>query len=166
VLARAGLQRGEALAHALAEDEGEGTWLLGTRDALVLVSPEGSSSIPWERIETADWDRDQERLRVVEVAGFGERQPVHSLTVTDPGQLLAMVRERVTASVLLQRRVVVSGRRGLSVIARRAPHGRGPVTWAWEYDAGVDPDDPVVRSAAEAGLRAAQDDLGGTEEPI
>jgi hypothetical protein len=178
VTSRAGLARGDSvLAGAEADD---GTWLLGTRDALVLVpgrsserdeevplartTPGAARVIPWESVESADWDRDESRLRVSEVADFGREQPVHVLTVPEPGSLLPMVRERVTASVLLQRRVVVSGRSGLTVIARRPPRGPGGVTWAYDFDAGVDPDDPLVAQAAEEGLRAAQEELGSGEQ--
>jgi hypothetical protein len=161
VLVRAALPHGErVLARATAED---GTWLLGTRDALVLVppAPEASSErIPWERVESADWERDGDRLRVSVVAEFGRPRPVHTFTLLDPGPLLPMVRERVTASVLLQRRVDVRGRKGLRVVARRAPRGSGEVIWAYELDPGVDPDDPAVAEAAAAGLRAAEDELG------
>jgi hypothetical protein len=161
VLARAGLPRREkVLAGATAAD---GTWLLGTRDALVLVPPatEGPSvRIPWERVENAEWERDDERLAVVEVGEFGRPRPVHTFTLTDPGPLLPMVRERVTASVLLQRRVNVRGRTGLRVVARRAPRGSGEIVWAYELDPGIDPEDPEVAEAAAAGLRAAEDELG------
>jgi hypothetical protein len=164
---RAGLARGEkVLARARAED---GAWLLGTRDALVVVPPgpdDGSRPlrIPWERVETADWAREDERLRVVEVGAFGRPRPVHSFSVPDPGTLLPMVRERVTASVLLQRRVVVTGKKGLRVVARRPPRGRGTTTWAYTFDPGVNPEDPAVQRAAAEGLRAAQDELGAGDE--
>ncbi|MGH3444367.1 MAG: hypothetical protein ACRDPB_03235, partial [Nocardioidaceae bacterium] len=82
-----------------------------------------------------------------------------------PGELLALVRERVTASVVLQRRVRLSGRRGLSVIARRPPAG-GVIAWAYRFDPGVDPDDPQVRAVAEEGLRAAAEELGDAAGPI
>jgi hypothetical protein len=156
---RAHLPGGErVLAGAVADD---GTWLLGTRDALVLVPATGDAvRIAWECVEAADWDRDAGRLRISEVGEFGQPRPVHVLTVPEPGTLLPMVRERVSASVLLQRRVVVSGRSGLRVVARRAPSGRGATSWSYELDPGVDPDDPAVRRAAEAGLRAAEDELG------
>ena len=158
VVERAGLGRGErALAHAATTD---GSWLLGTRDALVIVEPAETIRVPWERVETADWNREEELLRVAEVGEFGQVRPVHSFTVPDPGRLLPMVRERVTASVLLQRRVEVRGRRGLTVIARRPPRGRGEITWAYELDDGMDPADPEVARAAEAGLRAARQDIG------
>ncbi|MBI2243001.1 MAG: hypothetical protein HYU55_03290, partial [Nocardioides sp.] len=68
--------------------------------------------------------------------------------------------ERVTASIVLQRHVPVDERRGLRVIARRAPSGNRPVQWVYEYDEGVDPDDPEVRRLAREALAAAQQDVG------
>jgi hypothetical protein len=169
VFDRAGLAGERVLASAAGRD---GTWLLGTREALVVVRPpdEGNRPadtvrLPWEDIETADWDRDEDRLRVAEVGTFGQARPVHVFTLPEPGLLLQLVRERVTASVLLQRRVVVSGKRGLMVVARRAPTGRGEITWTYEFDEDVDPDDPAVREAAALGLRSAQDELGPGPEP-
>jgi hypothetical protein len=144
----------------------DGTWLLGTRDALHIVpgpggdSARGVTRIPWENVEHADWDRDDERLVVFEVGEFGRVKPRHELGVSEPGLLLELVRERVTASVVLQRRVLTQGKKGLVVIGRRAPSGEGEVAWAFRFDPGVDPDDPAVAAAAEAGLRAAEADLG------
>ncbi len=175
VLSRAGLDRGDrVLAHTTTP---EGTWLLGTREALVVVeaaSPEPASvvepveprRIPWQQVEAADWNRDEERLRITEVGEFGQVRPVHVFSLADPGRLLPMVRERVTATVLLQRRVVVSGSKGLMVVARRSPRGDGEISWACEYDVGVDPTDPVVAEVAAAGLRAAQEEVGASGEPI
>lgn len=164
VLTSARLPRGErvrAAAHAA-----DGTWLLGTAAALVVVPPRPAGTepvvetIPWERVEQADWDRDTARLRVTEVGEFGQVRPVHQFTISDPGPLLPMVRERVTASVVLQRRVTVSGRKGFSVVARRSPTGAGDIGWAYEFDVGVEPDDPEVRRLADAALRAAEEELG------
>ena len=159
VLQHARLPRGERLlAAARATD---GTWLLGTRVALVLVRPQGQAQrLAWEDVAHADWDREQDRLRVVELAEFGVAPVVHEMAIEDPGLVLDLVRERVTASVLLTRRVPVEPRRGLTVVARRAPGGRDPVTWSYELDPGLDPDDPLVRAAAEQGLRSAREELG------
>ena len=85
---------------------------------------------------------------------------MHTATLTDPGRLLELVRERVTASVVLQRHVTLGRRRGLRVIARRAPSGAGAVQWVYEYDEGVDPDDPEVRAAADEALELARRDVG------
>ena len=167
VLAAASLAPGEkVLAGTRASD---GTWLLGTRDALLVVpapvepAVEGKPArtrIPWESIERADWDRDEERLVVSEVGEFGRVRPQHTFAVSEPGLLLELLRERVTASVVLQRRVLTHGKRGLFVIGRRAPAGGGEVQWAYQFDAGVDPEDPAVITAAEEGLRGAQAELG------
>jgi len=149
------------LASAAAED---GTVLAGTRDAFYLARA-GSGGhdtrrVPWEQVEAADWDRDTDTFRLSEVGTWGEQRPVHTAVLTDPGRLLELVRERVTASVVLQRHVAVAGRRGLRVIARRAPSGSGGVQWVYEYDEGLDPDDPAVREVARATLQAMRIEVG------
>jgi hypothetical protein len=142
-------------------ESSSGQVVAGTRDALYLVDPGGQvTRLPWEQVEAADWDRDSSRFRVSEVGSWGEERAVHALTIDEPGRLLELVRERVTASVVLQRHVALAGRRGLRVIARRSPRGDRPLAWFYEYDEGVDPDDPAVRAAATAALAAARDEVG------
>lgn len=138
-----------------------GGWVAGTRDALYLPS----ARLPWEEVQAADWDSDLARLQVSEVGTWGERRVRHALTLDtaaegDAQRLLQLVRERVTASVLISRHVPVAGRRGVRVIGRRAPSGRSEVQWVFEYDAGIDPDDPFVQTAAEDALAAAKADVG------
>lgn len=170
VVNRAGLGGEKVLAATEARD---GTWLLATRRALVLVrttvvepsqvvDPSEVRTIAWEKVEAADWSRDDDRLRVSEVGEYGERRPVHELLLDEPGKLLPMVRERVTASVVLQRRVAVRGTQGLVVVARRSPTGDGAISWGYELDAGLDPADPEVRRLADLALRAAAEELGLT----
>lgn len=132
----------------------DGTVVGGTRDALYLPH-----RIAWQDIEGADWDRDTSVLRVIEVVEWGAVRPEHTLIIDEPGRLLELVRERVTASIVLQRHVVVRGRRGLRVIARRAPTGRGETSWLVEYDAGIDPADPLVRLRVEDALAAAMGEV-------
>ena len=139
----------------------DGGWAAGTRDALYLPA----SRVPWEQVQAADWDREAGRLRVSEVGTWGEPRPRYVLTIPDSAakdadRLLQLVRERVTASVLLSRHVPVTGRRGVRIVARRAPSGHSDVQWLYEYDEGVDPDDPFVRAAAETALEAAKADVG------
>jgi hypothetical protein len=158
VLARAGLSRGEkVLAHAESTD---GTWLLGTRRHLVVVvAGAAPTRIPWEGVEDAAWDQESSRLRVTEIGRYGEQRPVHTFDMEDPALLLQLVRERVTASVVLQRRVPVRDELGLTVIGRRSPVG-GPVAWMHDYDPGLDPADPEVATVAEAALAAARAEVG------
>ncbi len=159
------VERGERLLADTVAAEGH---LGGTRDALYLLRSRPGATfeltetvrIPWEEIEAADWDQDSSVLRVSEVGTWGELRPAHRFTIEEPGRLLELVRERVTASIVLQRHVSVDGRRGLRVIARRAPRGDRPVQWVYEYDEGVDPDDPEVRRLAAEALEAAQQEVG------
>ena len=146
----------KVLASATAAD---GTLLAGTRDAFYVVVAGETRRVPWEQVEAADWDRDTETFRLSEVGTWGEERPVHAVTLSEPGRLLELVRERVTASVVLQRHVNVAGRQGLRVIARRAPGG-GPIEWVYEYDEGVDPSDPRVAAAAREALQLAHRDVG------
>ncbi|CUR61595.1 conserved hypothetical protein [metagenome] len=138
----------------------DGTVLAGTRDAFYVVAAGETRRVPWEQVEAADWDRDTDTFRLSEVGTWGAPRPVHTATLEEPGRLLELVRERVTASVVLQRHVTVAGRRGLRVIARRAPAGSGRIQWVYEYDEGVDPDAPAVREAARSALEAMQRDVG------
>jgi hypothetical protein len=147
-------QKGEkVLASATTDD---GVLVAGTRDTLLI----GSHRIPWEQLQSADWDLESTTLRVAEVGDWGHDRPVHELVLPDPGRLLQLVRERLTASVVLQRHVAVRGRKGVFVIARRAPRGDGPLQWVYEFQEGIDPTDPAVRRAAEAALAAARDEVG------
>jgi hypothetical protein len=142
-------------------ESSSGAVVAGTRDALYVVSPGSRDTrLPWEQVEAADWDRETSRLRISEVGSWGEERVERAITIEDPGHLLELVRERVTASVVLQRHVPLRGRRGLRVIARRAPRGDRPLVWFYEYDKGIDPDDPDVRAAADAALAAARDEVG------
>lgn len=154
---------GRPLAFAEAAD---GTWLVGTRAALAVVGSD-VLQIPWERLEGADWDRDESRLRFAEIGEFGQPRPAYSFTLpeAEPRDLLELVRERVTASIVLQRGHVVSGKRGFKVVGRRSPAG-GPISWMFEYDEGIDPADPAVLRAADALLRQARADVGEPVEPI
>lgn len=155
------LRRGEkALAQATAQDR---TVLVATRDALHLAPTGDRETTPrrieWEQVETADWDAETSTFRLSEVGRWGEERPVHVFGLADARVFLELVHDRVTASIVIQRHVAVPNG-GLRVIARRAPHGESQVQWLYEYDEGVDPDDPAVRAAAEQALSAAKADVG------
>lgn len=165
---RLGLARGEQpLAQAQA---GDGSWVVGTRLHLVILGPSSQSStpprqVPWEQIEDASWDQESSRLQVTEVGSYGEQRPAYALQLDDPTHLLQLVRERVTASIVLQRRVPVSGTSGLTVIGRRSPGG-GPVSWMHAYDPELDPADPEVAGVAEQALAQAQLEVGEETHPM
>ena len=152
------LAPGERVLAGASDDAGE--WVVGTDRALHLPASHGSRTLAWEQVDRASWDEESERLVVVEVADFGEIQPSHELALRDPLRLLDLVRERVTASVLLTRHVPVAGTRGFKVVARRSPTRQGEVIWSTWLDHGLDPADPAVRDAVDEGLAAARAELG------
>ncbi|MFL6062996.1 MAG: hypothetical protein ACJ72E_17340 [Marmoricola sp.] len=157
VLAAAGLGRGEKVL-AFAQDGDR--WLLGTRAALVLVTAgEETVRIVWEQVQAADWDLEAETLTLSEVGEFGQERGSYVFKLDDPVLLLQLIRERVTASVVLQRGYLVDGKKGFKVIGRRSPDG-GPIAWMHEYDAGIDPEAPEVVAAAAEALTRARADVG------
>ncbi len=81
------------------------------RDALHLP---GDVRIGWERVETADWDEESDTLHVVEVGGLEGPGREHRVVLGPATVLLALVRERVTATVVLQRHVAVRAARACS----------------------------------------------------
>ncbi len=156
-----GLLAGEGL--LAAARSADGTWLLGTREhlcALGVGAVDEPVRLRWEEVQRADWDRDTAILRVEAVRDYGEPVAVWSYRLDEPGSLVPLVRERVSASILLQRRVPVIGRRGFTVVARRPPTGSGGLTWSFEFDPGVSPDDPLVAAAADLALGEAKESLG------
>jgi hypothetical protein len=154
----AAVPRGErvlASAHAV-----DGTWLLATRERLSAVRGNEVVRLRWEEVHRAEWDRDTATLTVEPVRDYGQPVASTAYQVEEPGPLLAFVRERVDASVLLQRKVAVIGKRGFTVVARRPPTGRGELTWSFEFDPGIDPDDAVVAAATDLALGEAKESLG------
>lgn len=127
----------------------------GTRDALYLPQ-----RLAWELVLSASWDDEAGVLTVVEVAPWGEATPVHALGLRDAAGLLQLVRERVQASLVVQRSVPVEPRRSVRIIARRAPAGHGPLAWFVEYDDGLAPDDPAVAGVVDEALARARGDVG------
>ncbi len=156
VVTRAGLSRGEKV---LAFTQSGEQWVLGTRSAVLVVGPDVVRRIPWEQVESAGWDSDESVLGFSEVGEWGQPRPEHRFPLAEPGRLLELMRERVTASVVLQRRVLVEGKRGFNINARRSPTG-GPVSWFVEYDEGVNPEGVVVRDLAGRALDEARSELG------
>ena len=127
-----------------------GEEVMGTRDALVT----GDREVRWEQILTADWDADSGTLRVALV-----EPEILLFELVEPALLLQLVRERVTASVVLSRRIPLEDGLGFVLMARRPPAG-GEVSFTCEYDQGVDPDSPEVLEAARTAVRSARDELG------
>lgn len=107
-----------------------------------LIFPSGS--LGWEQIERATWDGDENVLDVYEVAMSGSRPRLRRVAITERGRLVEVVREQVTASVVISRHVPIRGRQGVRVTGRRMPDG--DLSWRAVLDHGIDPNDPATRT--------------------
>lgn len=127
-------------------------WWVGTNLALNIPEESGHRRLPWERIDAVQWDRDAEVLRITETAPFGEPTPTTTARVAPSSRLLRLIRERVMASIVVNRHVPLYGKEGVRVLARRRPGTDDALVWSMAFDASVDPADPTVLADAEVAL--------------
>ena len=141
----------------------DGRWVAGTRAAVYLPT-DGSDAVRrvgWEKIERAGWDSEASILNIYETTDFGTPLRATELKVDDPGRFGQLLRERVDASIVIQRHVPLAGKRGVRVIGRRNPASTDTaVTWNLVLDKGLEPDQSGVLDAAEAALREVREEFG------
>jgi hypothetical protein len=140
----------------LASAAGDAGTIVATDKRLLIPQPGGHVGIRWETVDRAAWDGDSELLTITQTAPLESRAPQHRLQVKDAGRLLDVVREQVTASVVISRYVLIDENRGVRITGRRQP-GQAGLSWVVAVDEGLPIDSPVVRGrveAAVAGVRA------------
>lgn len=139
----------------------DGSWVAGSRAAVYLPEGDKLRRVGWEAIERAAWDSEASVLRVYETTAFGTPLRSTELAVDDPGRFGQLLRERVDASVLVQRHVPLVGKKGVRIVGRRNPADRdAPVTWNFVLDKGLEPDRPGLIEQAEMALKAVRDEFG------
>jgi len=140
-----------------------GRWVAGTRAAVYLPSDstDADRRVGWEKIERANWDSEASVLHVYETTDFGTPLRATELKVDDPGRFGQLLRERVDASIVVQRHVPLAGKRGVRIVGRRNPAATdAAVTWNIVLDKGLEPTQPGIVDAAEAALRQVRDEFG------
>lgn len=138
-----------------------GAWAAGTRSAVYLPA-DGSRlrRVAWELVERAEWSSDESTFHLWETAGFGTPMRRTDLVVDEPGRFAQLVRERMSASVLLQRHVPLEGKKGVRIVGRRSPASAdAPITWNFVLDNGLDPAAPGLIDRAETALNQVRDEL-------
>jgi hypothetical protein len=146
----------------LAAVEASSGWAAGSRSAVYVPNGDGGlRRVPWERVERAEWNSEKSTLQLWETAPFGTPMRQTDLVVDDPGRFGQLVRERINASVLVQRHVPLAGKRGVRVVGRRNPSQAEPeVLWTLVLDNGLDPGQPGLLDRAEDALRQVRDEFG------
>lgn len=145
---RASLAPGQAnrvLAWAGTADQ---RWVVLAADALWLGAGDGWSHVGWHEIERGGWNAETEQLRWQTYAGGRG-----AVVLPDPARVPEVFRERVAASLVLERFVPVTpgSDRGVIVSARR-PCGTGSIAWHATLTRGVSWRTPGVRALADDAL--------------
>lgn len=133
-------------------------WLIGTRHVLAIVA-ESVELWPWEQLQGAQWDQETAILTVEAIGEFGQPRPRVEAKLDNPRRFLQLVRERITATVVIQRRFPIDGEQGFRVIARRSP-ATGEIEFMVEFDPGVNPEDERISALAQRGISLIQGELG------
>lgn len=154
------VEQGEkVLAEAPAQVGGESVTVAGTTLAFYVQGRE-VRRWPWETITRAEWDAEESMLTVVPIGEWGTTVvPLHC-QMSEHARLLELVRERITASVVIQRTVEIGRSSGVVLAARRAPGSDDEITWTFDYGTGVDPADPDVRAQVGVALDQLRSELG------
>jgi hypothetical protein len=140
-----------------------GHWVAGTRAAVYLPTESTTAvrRVGWEHIERASWNSDESILHVYETTTFGTPLRATDLPVDDPGRFGQLLRERVDASVVIQRHVPLAGKKGVRIVGRRNPADtNAPIAWNFVLDKGLEPDQPGLLDRAEAALAGVRDEFG------
>ena len=134
-------------------------WIVATTDALWLPERNSSVRVGWEAVDSATWDRESSTLTVRQTALLGQRPRRWVVRMNDDRDLLLLIKERVRASLVDTRHIVIDDDLGVTIVARRAPRA-DYLSWAVSVDPGIDVDDPDVRARIDDALRMLRRDLG------
>jgi hypothetical protein len=147
------LRRGERpLAHGNL-DAAEGESAVATAKALYVHG----RVIPWDQILKATWEEPWLTLNISDEAYRGSEQM--RLQLQDSRKFLDVVRDRITASVIVTDRRTLPGGAVATFAARRRSQD-GSVHWTVVFDGSPDTSDPQLRAEAESVLADLRGSLG------
>jgi hypothetical protein len=126
-------------------DDGNGRLVIASETALHLQrNPPAYSRFSWDQIENASYESDVMTITLIpELDSASLRVPVGQ----DP-RLPVAVRDRVTASVVVDRFVPLEGDRGVRIIGRRGDHGA--IAWRTDLDPALSGRPDLLRLAEQS----------------
>ena len=131
-------------------------WVVGLAGAMLVGDGESWRRFPWHRISTGQWESSTARLTWLDY----ENRP-HSGVLDAGARFAELFIERVSASVVISRRVELGrGRQVTLALRRNLEPGSDETAWQAIPGAGVDLRDPAVRARVDQELAAAQADFG------
>jgi hypothetical protein len=154
-LARLGLLPGERVL-AFGHDPDRRAVVATDRSLLLQRTPPDYSRYDWHEVERASFADDVLTVRLAASPPAGATRL--RVPLADAGRLPEVVRDRVTASVLLDQHVPLRGKAGVRVVARRRPAG-DVLAWGYVVDEGLTLT-AEEQEAAEAALAAVRAEYG------
>jgi hypothetical protein len=118
--------------------------------------------IGWHEIERGGWKAELQRLTWVRYADPGRTPARGSLELTAPGRLPALFRERISATIAVQRFIPLDGDRGVIIAARRDLGAGGAVAWRGTLTPGLSWQTTGVQAAVDQAMEQvkAEYDVG------
>ena len=150
------LDRIPAHVRAMAPDERVVAWATDANDEVVFASTtafhfpgaDGREVMAWDLMVRASWSEPELDVTYQRAPGAVMEHVV--LHLVEPGSLPGAVRERITSSIVVESHVLLTGTRGVRVLARRTATDQ--VRWSVVFDSGLDPRDPELRRRADIAL--------------
>ena len=151
-----GLRSGERVLAVTHDPDGRAV-VATDRDLMLQRRPPAYERIGWDTIDKATYADGV--LRVTRVDGSGVSGGALRIPLPDPGSFPVVVRDRVTASIVVSQPVTLAEGQAMRVVARRRPD-LDVLAWGYVLDPGVDPTDPGVVRAAEAAVASVRLEAG------
>ena len=112
----------------------------------------GWEHLGWHEIERGRWNAELNKLSWVCYAAPGEAPTRGELELTEPGRLPELFRERISATIAVERFVPLAGERGVIIAARRDLGGSGAVVWHSTLTRGLSWQIDGVRAAVDQAM--------------
>lgn len=147
-----GVPAGAVPARPTGDDEGAEE---GTEQGDGSVPAGGWRHVGWHEIEHGGWNAESRSLSWTLYGGRRGR-----IGLREPGRLPELFRERVAASIVVERFVPIRGERGVTVTARRDLGGSGAITWHSTLTRGLTWSTPGVTEEAARASAELQSEYG------
>jgi hypothetical protein len=120
--------------------------------ALSYGDQEDWRHVGWHDIERGSWNAELRTLSWVLHAAPGASSPRGSLELVEPGRLPGLFRERILATIAVEKFVPLVGERGVTITARRDLGGSGTIAWHSTLTRGLSWQTDGVRAAVDQAL--------------
>jgi hypothetical protein len=125
---------------------------IGSPSRLSLSEGDQWRHVGWHEIERGGWDAESGVLTWTELAAPGEKGVPGSVALTEPGRLPELFRERVSATIAVEKFVALTGSRGVVITARRDLGADGGISWHSALTRGLTWETEGVRGAVDRAM--------------